>query len=362
MSTPGRKPEATIRSVAAAAGVSKSLVSLVLQNSPQVSATKRALVLAAIEELGYRPNAAARSLTQRRTRAVGLLMNDLRNPWFVEILEGLNSTLGGLGLSVLLGDGRLDRREDERLLHAFMDMRVEGLVLVGTMPESPAMIEAADRLPTVVVGTRDFDFPLADIAVQDDRRGVELAVQHLLDLGHQRIGHIAGNFGGVPALRRKSYEDTMTAAGLGAQIAVESSEMTEEGGYRAALVMLQGSDRPTAIVGVNDMVCLGALGAAHELGLRVPQDLSLIGYDNTHLAKLRYLSLTSVDISGRDVGGHAARLLLERIENPHRAPLRTWLHPPWRSDVDGAATGVGGAGRARCSPDGSLHEDLGTGS
>lgn len=320
-------PVPTIRNVAAAAGVSKSLVSLVLQGSPQVSPGKRALVVAAIEALGYRPNAAARSLTQRRTRAVGLLMNDLRNPWFVENLEGLNSTLGEHGLSVLLGDGRLDRREDERLLNTFMDMRVEGLVLVGTMPESDAMREAASRLPTVVVGTRDFDFPLADVAAQDDRYGIALAVGHLLDLGHRRIGHLSGTVGGVQELRRQSYLEVMTEAGLATMITIEPTDMTEDGGYHAALRMLEGSVRPTAIVAANDVVCLGALGAAQELGLRVPQDLSLTGYDNTYLAKLRHLSLTSVDISGRDVGAHAAEMLLARIELPTR-PATEYLALP----------------------------------
>ena len=312
------RPEPTIRSVAAAAGVSKSLVSLVLQNSPQVSPAKRALVVAAIEELGYRPNASARSLTQRRTAAVGLLMNDLRNPWFVEILEGLNSTLGEHGLSVLLGDGRLDRREDERLLKTYMDMRVAGLVLVGTMPESEVMREAARRLPTVVVGTRDFSFPLTDIAAQDDETGIVLAVDHLIRLGHRRIAHLAGTVGGVSVLRRDAYVAAVTEAGL--QPDIQGCDMTEDDGYRAALRLLERPDRPTAIVGVNDMVCLGALGAARELGLAVPADLSLVGYDNTHLAQLRHLSLTSVDISGRDVGRHAAELLWQRIEEPGRPP------------------------------------------
>jgi len=301
-----------------------------LRGSSQVSRAKREAVLAAIEKLGYRPNAAARSLTQRRTGAVGLLMNDLRNPSFVENLEGLNSTLGAHGLSVLLGDGRLDRREDERLLKTFMDMRVDGLVLVGTMPESEVMRQAAARLPTVVVGTTDLEFPMADLAIQDDRHGIGLAVAHLLALGHSRIGHLGGIVGGVQQLRRLAYEDAMTTAGLQHNIQIETSEMTEAGGYQAALRLLSrrdGLDRPTAIVAVNDMVCLGALGAAQELGLTVPDGLSLIGYDNTHLARLRHLSLTSVDISGREVGGQAAELLLARIDEPQR-PRQRYLAMP----------------------------------
>jgi DNA-binding LacI/PurR family transcriptional regulator len=192
--------EPTIRDVAERAGVSKSLVSLVLRGSPSVSDAKREAVLKAIKELGYRPNAAARTLSERRTRVVGVIMDDLRNPWYVDCLDGL---------TMVLGDARLDRRSDQRLLHTFMDMRVDGLVLVGTMTPSGAVSEATLRLPTVVVGSRDFKLPRVDVSAQDDRRGAELAVRHLVDLGHRRIGHVAGNQAAVSKIRRRVYEDTL---------------------------------------------------------------------------------------------------------------------------------------------------------
>jgi DNA-binding LacI/PurR family transcriptional regulator len=311
--------EPTIRSVAERAGVSKSLVSLVLRGSPSVSDEKRQAVLKAIKELGYRPNAAARILSERRTRVVGVLMDDLRNPWYVDCLDGLNSVLHAGGLTMLLGDGRLDRRADHRLLHTFMDMRVAGLVLVGTMPPSAAIIEAISRLPAVVVvGSRDFDLPHVDVSAQDDRLGAELAVRHLVELGHRGIAHVGGDQAAVSEIRRRAYEDTLEECGLGDEVAVETCDLTEEGGYHAGIRLLSARRRPTAIFAINDVACVGVMSAAAELGLSVPRDLSLVGYDNTHLSRLRHLWLTSVDIASWDVGRHAAELLMQRIDEPTR--------------------------------------------
>jgi len=148
----GRPP--TIRGVAERAGVSKSLVSLVLQGSPRVSDTKRQAVLHAIEELGYRPNAAARSLVARRTHTVGVLLNDMRNPWFVEVLDGLNSLLQAHGLRMLMADGRLDRRAGQDFARTFQELRVDGLVVVGTLrtptasPRSPRGCPPSSRATT----------------------------------------------------------------------------------------------------------------------------------------------------------------------------------------------------------------------
>ena len=324
-STNGGQP--TIRSVAERAGVSKSLVSLVLRESPHVSASKRQAVLDAIKELDYRPSATARSLTEGRTHAVGVLLNDLRNPWVVECIEGLSAELRSSGMHMLLGDERLDRRDDARLLRAFMDMRVDGLLLVGTLPQSSVLTEAAGRLPTVVAGARELKFPHVDIVGVDDLRGAELATRHLIELGHRRIAHLAGNYGAFSERRRTSYEATMRAHGLDENIAIEACDITEEDGYRAAVALLSRTPRPTAIFAVNDVTCVGALSAADELGIAVPEELSLVGYDNTHLARIRHLWLTSVDIATHETGRQAAKLLIDRIDNPTRPAIEQLLTP-----------------------------------
>ncbi|GGW91632.1 LacI family DNA-binding transcriptional regulator [Streptomyces noursei] len=338
-SGPDRPP--TIRGVAERAGVSKSLVSLVLQGSPRVSDAKRQAVLEAIDELGYRPNAAARSLVARRTHTIGVLLNDMRNPWFVDVLDGLNSLLHAHGLRMLMADGRLDRRTGQEFARAFQELRVDGLVVVGTLPDTTGLAEVAERLPTVIAGNHEPRLPRADIVANDDERGARLATEHLIGLGHRRIAHLAGQ-GLVGELRRRGFEAAMRDHGLAAHAVVESGDGTEEGGYRAAVRLLspaRGGRRPTAVFAFNDLSGIGVLSAAGELGLDVPADLSLVGYDNTYLSRIRHLWLNSVNNASHEVGRRAARCLLDRMAHPD-APadhqlvtpeleIRGSTAPPW---------------------------------
>ncbi len=226
---------ATIRTVADRAGVSKSLVSRVLRGSSNVSEAKRRAVQEAITELNCRPNLTARTLSERRTNMVGVLLNDPRNPWFVDCLEDLTQVLHAQGLRTLLAapllaDGRLDRSTDESLLRAFLELRVDGLVLLGSMPSSPVIVEAIAGVPTVVAAGRDIALPQVDVVANDDRYGTELALGHLLDLGHTRIAHLAGAFGAVAEIRRRSYLQVMDSRGLVDRQIVELRGGTEEAG------------------------------------------------------------------------------------------------------------------------------------
>jgi DNA-binding LacI/PurR family transcriptional regulator len=315
----------TIRQVADRAGVSKSLVSLVLRGSANVSEPKRAAVLAAIDDLGYRPNAAARNLTSHRSNTIGVLLNDLRNPWFVDCLDGLASVLHGNGMRMFLADARLDRAMGDSLTEGFLEFRVDGLVIVGTVQPSRALEDAAAAVPTVVAASRDIDLPNVDVVANDDVAGTRLAVEHLLGLGHRRIAHLSGTTGEVARLRLETFVAVMNHAGL--EPLVERTDMTEDGGYRAGVRLLAAPNPPTAVFAVNDIACVGALSAADELGVQVPQQLSLVGYDNTHLAGIRHVSLTTVDNASYDVGRRAARALLRRIEAPARAAAVELIAP-----------------------------------
>jgi DNA-binding LacI/PurR family transcriptional regulator len=322
VSRPSR-PKPTIRNVAERAGVSKSLVSLVMRGSPHVSERRREAVLKAARELGYRPNAVARSLVEGRTRLIGALVADLHNPFFAEFLDGLQETLHGAGLRMLVGSGRWNPLFEAEAVEAFLEMRVDGLVLLSVVPES--LKEAAASVPVVVVGERDVEG--VDIVVGDDELGAGLAVDHLVEQGHRRIAHIEGARSTTARCRRAGYEAAMASYGLSGEVIVESGDFTEDGGYRAARALLSRERRPTAIFAPNDLVATGALSAADELRLRVPEDVSIIGYDNTHLAAIRHISLTSVDQPRRDMGRVAAELLRARIEDPGRAPSQTLVVP-----------------------------------
>ncbi|KIQ19523.1 LacI family DNA-binding transcriptional regulator [Rhodococcus sp. MEB064] len=314
MSTSDRLP--TIRTVAEHAGVSKSLVSLVLHDSPNVSDDKRAAVLASIDALGYRPNLSARSLSRQRTDIVGVLINDLRNPWFVDCLEGMAPVLESHGLTMMLGDGRADRSGDDTVVRKFTELRLDALVLVGTREPTPLVAGAATSMPTVIVASRDLELPRADVVANDDTAGSELAVRHLADLGHRLIAHVAGSFGVVAALRAASYRSTMASLGLDTDGLVETCDLTEDGGYEAATRLLSRSPRPTAVYAVNDIAAVGVMTACQEAGLAVPQDISVVGYDNTSIAQLRHVSLTSVDNASSAVGRRAAAAVIDRIARP----------------------------------------------
>lgn len=314
----------TIRSVAARAGVSKSLVSLVLQDSPKVSPARRARVVAAMDELGYRPDPLARSLAERRTRTVGILLDDLRNPWFVDVLDGVRPVLAAGGLRPVLGD----TWSDPDAARTFAQLRVDGLLVVGTLPDVTAVEEVAATVPTVLAGTRDeVDSPPdrpVDVVANDDVVGVGLVVAHLLELGHRRIAHVAGA-GPVGRIRREAFETAVRAAG--GDPVVVPADMTEDAGHRAGLALLSRPDRPTAVLAANDLSAVGVLAAADELGLSVPGDVSVAGYDDTSLARLRAVSLTSVDNAAREVGRSAAERLLARMEAPGD-PGELLLVPP----------------------------------
>jgi len=317
----------TIHDVAARAGVSKSLVSLVLRGSPHVSDARRKTVLKAIDDLGYRPNTMARSLVERRTHIVGVVISDMRNPWYVDLVENFQMLMSERGMSVLLGNGRLDARTDESLVEAFLRLRVDGLFLVGSLPLTDAIVASARSVPTVVGSSRDMKLPRVDTVVNDDYLGATLAVDHLVALGHGRIAHLGGRRGTVALARRAGYEEAMSRHGLGGETRTQWCDFTEASGYEGASRLLRGRRPPTAIVGLNDVACIGALSAADERGITVPDQLSLVGYDNTSLAAMRRISLTTVDPMNGEVGRVAAKMLSERILHPGRPGVERLIEP-----------------------------------
>jgi len=325
----GMANRATIRDVAAHAGVSKSVVSLVLRGTGYVSAAKRDAVAVAVRELGYRANAAARTLTEARSHTVGVVLNDLRNPWFVDAVDGLNAVLNDHGLQMLLGDHRLDSRGGSSLLGKLLEMHVDGLILVGTLPETADLIAAVSHVPTVVLGAPHAPHPSADIVTGDNEVGAGLAVQHLVDLGHRRIAHIGAGPSPVGRARRAGYEGAMIANGLGGLLRTVDGGYTERAGHDAGLELLDDSaaPRPTAVFAVNDMAAFGLLSAADELGLVVPHDLSVVGYDNTPTARMLHIGLTSIDNADRLSGRRAGEILVARLADPGLPPSIV-LHAP----------------------------------
>ncbi|MEO3923298.1 LacI family DNA-binding transcriptional regulator [Micromonosporaceae bacterium B7E4] len=334
MDTPVAPPprRVTIVDVAHHAQVSTTAVSKVLRNAYGVSPKMRDRVRQAIAELGYRPNTAARGM-RGQTYTIGVMLPNIRNPFFAEILDGLTDHLADTDYQVLLGPGCNGREAEAKVTHAMIDRSMDGLILIAPISTRAHLDHVAATVPTVVVG-RHGRSRAYDSVADDDFAGAALVVDHLVDLGHRRIAHIEHHetdrdcLAEMPnAIRAAGYQQAMRAQGLADEIDIASTSYTQEGGYLGAQQLLARPVRPTAIFAGADIVAMGALDAIAEAGLRVPQDISVAGYDNTTFAAFRPISLTSVDQAGHQIGANAARLLLDRIADRHRPAAQVRLSP-----------------------------------
>lgn len=340
--TPRKRP--TIIDVARQARVSKSLVSLVMRGAPNVSEEKRQRVLSVAAKLGYRPNAAARSLVRRRTSLLGVLLSDLHNPFFAEVIDGIQAEAAVHGFRTILGTGDRVERSEARALETMFELRTEGLILASPVLPMRTIAAAGREVPTVLVARRS---RTVDSVANDDVAGAALAVAHLASLGHERIAHIDGGEGPGAAERRRGYERAMRNHGLGANVRIVPGSFTEDGGRQGVARLLAG-EIPTAIFAANDLSAIGTLSALAERGVSVPQEISVVGYDNTALAAVRHIDLTTVDQPRPDMGRAAVRLLLERLEGGRREPRRVLMPPSLV--VRGTTTAPGRRSRGRRSP------------
>ncbi|MGX1773190.1 LacI family DNA-binding transcriptional regulator [Nocardia brasiliensis] len=317
----------TMEDVAERAGVSRALVSLVMRNSPKVSEHRRRAVLEAAKDLGYQPHIMARSLASRTSNIVGVMVSDLRNAFFADVVEGMDTAAQESGLELILNTGRRSAARERTALESLLAFRPGGIILLSPILPAAAIRDAAQQAPVVLV-SRSSAIPDVDTVNDDGEVGAALAVDHLVSLGHRRIVHLDGGGAFTAAPRRKGYRAAMERHGL--EPMVIPSEHTDAAGLAAVRKLLNLFSRdnfPTALVCGNDFNAVGAMSALEEAGLRVPDDVSIVGYDNTSLAALRHVSLTTIDQPRIQMGSLAVEALVERLRDDRTEPVRRRLQP-----------------------------------
>lgn len=307
----------TLKELSQLAGVHPSTVARVLQNDPRqrVSEELRARIVTLAREHQYRPNSVARSLRTKRSAVLGALIPDISNPFFASVLRGMEDAAAERDYSIILANtDDLPEREAHGLA-MLRDRQVDGLLLATARRADPAIERlAAERMPFVLVN-RHTDPITPNAVVPDDYGGATAAVESLLKLGHRRIAHIAGSDEvSTGYLRRQAYLDALRAHGVTPEPdLVVFGSFREQGGYDAMRALLALPEPPTAVFAVNDLAALGALRAINAAGLRIPQDLSVVGFNDLFHTPFITPQLTTIQVPDREMGARAVERLLAMI-------------------------------------------------
>lgn len=315
----------TMQDIADKVGVSKALVSMVFRGVAGPSAETRKRVLAVADELDYRPNRTAALLSLRRTHLIGV-MTDIRNAFHAEMVEHLVAEADSVGYEVVLGAVTPTHGESE-VIDTLLDFRCEAVILLG--PEAPPdkLVEWNKRVPVVAVGRRLSRIDV-DVVRAGDSRGMGSIVDHLVGLGHRRIAHVTGGSGSISKDRQAGYRRAMHRHGLDRQVRVVEGDFTEHCAPGAVDELL--ADRkavPTAVVASNDRSAVGLLDALRRRGVSVPAEMSVTGYDDSTLARMAHIDLTTVGQEPKEQAARAIRAAVERLDEGRTEPATTVLRP-----------------------------------
>jgi len=310
----------TIREVAEDAGVSVAAVSKVLRDAYGVSDALRAKVRASMDRLGYRPHTAARGM-RGQTYTSGLVLPDIRNPFFADIMVGVNNALERTQYRAMIGISESSVITEMAIVDSMIDRQMDGIVLIGSTEDRGNHDRIASLKPLVTIGHHDPEATSFDTVNNNDQQGAMLAVQHLAAGGYRSIAMLSLSSGTSTILsqRELGYRRAMIEAGLGKAINIVQIPQTLREVQLAARRLLEGPRRPDAIFCWTDFIALEVISVATELGLSIPADLGIVGYDNTVYCDFAQNSLSSVDQSGEQLGLQAVRLLIERIKGRSKA-------------------------------------------
>ena len=316
----GRRPR--LSDVAARAGVSAGLVSLVLRRQPGPSEQTRGRVLDAARELGYRADRTASLLARRRSQHLGVVM-DVRNTFHAELVADIDAAATQRGYDLVLS-ALTPTRDERTATEILLDFRCEGLILIGPEDRAGWLSDLGQELPVVAIGRR-LRSASVDVVRAADDLGVAEVVAYLANLGHRDIAFVDGGRGTIAADRRRGYRQAMRRHGLAERVRVIPGDHTEEAGVRAAPALLDGP--ATAVIASNDRCAVGLLDRLARLGVSVPGSMSVVGYDDSMLARLGHVDLTTVSQDAPGQAGEAITLLAERLDDGRAEPREVVLPP-----------------------------------
>jgi len=318
---------ATIREVAQAANVSQATAARALGNYGYVSDEARAQVEEAAKRLGYVPNSVAKALASGETLAVGLVVGDIENPFFAAAARGMTDQVEAHGHGVLLANSDEDLDRERAAVETLLARRVDGLVVVPSSEEPEDHLDLAARAGALVLLDREVTGLGVDSVTADNLGGARTATEHLIGHGHTRIGFVSDSLAiSSSAMRLEGYREALEQAGIEFdQDLVSIGGPTAEDGYRASLELLERADRPTALFTANNFMTLGAMHAVRFLGLSVPGDVALVGFDDLEWTTLVDPPVTVVSQPATEIGREAARLLIARLEGDDGPPRQLRL-------------------------------------
>ena len=320
---------ANIKDVAFRAGVSVTTVSHVVNGTRFVKDNARLRVEAAVRELSYVPSGVARSLKRNTTHTFGMLIPNNSNPYFAEILRGVEDRCFAAGYNVILCNSNDDAKRQASYLRVLAEKRIDGLVLVATDRDDTLRATLRELKIPLVLLDREIPGLACDLVEVDHVAGGLIATRHLLELGHPCVACISGPPELLPSSQRRAgWKQALAGAGVERREGdLARGDFSSRGGYLAMQVLLAHKPRPSAVFVCNDLMAFGALAAAHEAGVAVPEQLSLVGFDDIELAAFSTPALTTVAQPKQQMGTMAAELLLERLQTSRSEERRVILMP-----------------------------------
>jgi LacI family transcriptional regulator len=308
----------SIKEVAREAGVSTATVSHVINNTRYVSDAVRARVLKAIEQCRYYPNAHARSLASGRSRIIGLVISDIVNPFFPELVKAIEAAAFERGYDVVLSNTNYDTERTSHYVQRFIERKVAGVAVMTSEMDKKLVDELAQReVPVVFLDVGEPGLHMNNLRVDYDE-GIEQAILHLVALGHRRIAFIGGNTNLRSSRRRlEAFRKTMRQLFPDAPEMIFYGNFKIEGGQRAASEILATprANLPTAVICANDLTAIGAISEFEAAGLSVPRDISIVGFDNIAFAALTKPALTTVNLPLNELGRRAIEVLIRSVED-----------------------------------------------